>query len=417
MLPTDVFANFSPQNPSAYLLFEGVSEGKGQLCATIHKADGTEIGEGPGVYLDIKNIKKMYQRYDGSGKNQWAPVAFDQDPSEQENAIVFVHGWRMSPDAASNFAETFYKRLWQRGFKGRFAAFRWDTHWSDQYGWVPYAGEAIDAYLAQYNDSEHNAWLAGSSLASFINNSLPAGYSKNVAAHSMGNIVTGAALLAGADIQNFALMQAAGPAECYDESASIKQTTQYDHNAGLLSFTMWDNFTPDDDPDPAVKAVAYRGRLKDVSSNLINFYLPQDQATSFAWEINNDQTKPENGFGPSLVGPFHYWRVNQNGTKIFKYHYTYLPQTEVIDYYLTDPSQAYEAMSYACRTWGKAVGAWGATDGSINLPDSIDLSNPTFTGSSGFNTEHSAEFERRIQQLKPFYNTLINSLDVGTPNP
>ncbi len=91
----------------------------------------------------------MYQRYDGSGEDQWGPVAFESDPSEQPNAIVFVHGWQMAPETAGNFAETFYKRLWHRGLKGRFAAFRWDTHWSDKYGWLPYAGQAIDSYLAE----------------------------------------------------------------------------------------------------------------------------------------------------------------------------------------------------------------------------------------------------------------------------
>ena len=111
-----------------------------------------------------------------------------------------------------------YKRLWHRGYKGRFGAFHWNTHWSDDYGWVPYAGNAIDSYLAKYNDSEYNAWLAGTSLASFIN-SLPSGYLRNVAAHSMGNIVRWlGAPRRGGSIQNYALMHAAVPAACYEEN-------------------------------------------------------------------------------------------------------------------------------------------------------------------------------------------------------
>jgi hypothetical protein len=80
-------------------------------------------------------------------------------------------------------------------------------------------------------------------------------------------------------------MQAAVPAACYDDDeARIKQTTRYNH----LAFTIWDNLTPDDDDDPSVRAVAYRGRLSNVSGNLVSFFLPADYATSLAWEINND---------------------------------------------------------------------------------------------------------------------------------
>jgi hypothetical protein len=412
LLPQSFWTGLNAGRTTKCLLFEARAEGKGELIMTINKPDGTQVGEGPSVWLDLKNIKTMYQRFDGSGKNQWAPVAFEADRAEQPNAIVFVHGWRMSPEGASNFAETFYKRIWQRGFKGRFAAFRWDTHWTDNSAWLPHLHGPIDAYLSKYNDSEHIAWLAGSSLASFINN-LPSNYSKNLAAHSMGNIVVGSALLAGAQIHNYALMQAAVPAACYDkDEARIKQTQQYDHTVfeftGFeLSFTMWDNLTPDDDPDPSVRAVAYRGRLKEVPGNLISFYLPQDYATSYAWEINNDQTKPPNGRSP-LVANFRYNRDDPEGTKLYKY-YT-VGMLELVDHYVTDP---FEGMPYACRTWGKAVGAEARTQGSIDA--SIDLSSPSYNlpgENSGFGDEHSGQFNFRMQQLRPFYDELLRNFGI-----
>ena len=70
-------------------------------------------------------------------------------------------------------------------------------------------------------------------------------------------------------------------------------------------------------------------------------------------------------------------------------------------------------MAFACRTWGKAAGAWGATAGSIN--NSLNLSNPAFDlpgEESGFGDEHSAEFDFRIQQLVDFYNSLLDELEV-----
>ena len=75
----------------------------------INKSDGVEIGRGPSVWLDLNNIKKLYQRYDGSGKQQWKESPFIADPNEEGHVIVFVHGWRMSPATASSFAETFTK--------------------------------------------------------------------------------------------------------------------------------------------------------------------------------------------------------------------------------------------------------------------------------------------------------------------
>jgi hypothetical protein len=329
---TDRNAMFLPQDfwtgnnagSKKCLLFEAGAEGKGKLVMTINKSNGTQVGEGPSVWLDLKNIKKMYQRVDSASGHPWENIPFEPDPHEDtRNSIVFVHGWRMSPEGASNFAETFCKRLWHRGFKGRFAAFHWDTWWHDGASeWLPFGGGAIDAYLAHYNDSEYTAWHAVSVLKNFVN-----GLSfenKNLAAHSMGNIVTGEALRQGMAVTNYALMQAAVPAACYDEDEErIRQTTQYVHHAGPLFFTIWDSPTPDNDADSTTRNLAYRGTLKNVGGNLINFYLPQDYATSFAWEINNDQTKPPMYQGEtanaSLCFNFEYNPNGQPAKKLWKF--------------------------------------------------------------------------------------------------
>jgi hypothetical protein len=62
MLPTSVLASLTEQRPTTHFLFEGVSEGKGQLVVTIHNSDGKETAEGPGVWLDLKDVKEMYLR-------------------------------------------------------------------------------------------------------------------------------------------------------------------------------------------------------------------------------------------------------------------------------------------------------------------------------------------------------------------
>jgi len=401
------WSNLSEQNPNRYLLFEGCTEGKGQLAITLHKPDGTEIGEGPGVWLELMDIKKMYVRSDG---NQFVDAPWD----ETDDTVIFVHGWRMSPAGRSQFAETFYKRLWHRGFKGRFAAFQWNTHHSNSWQWVPFIGGGIDAYLSKYNDSEQIAWESAEALKTFVNG-LP-GESKHVAAHSMGNIVTSEAIRLGMNVNNYALMQAAVPSAAYDEHERTKHTTTYNH----FIFTMWDKETPDDDSDPATRALAYCGRFKDIgsSTNLVSFFLPLDYATFMPWEVNNDQGKPEGG---SLAGKYRYIRNNPSGEKLYKYRDEVVVDGEdvhtyqVVDYYLTD--KPYEALAHASSTWGKALGAQNVAQGAIDPSRSVALNTPAFQlsdqpPSQGFFDQHSGQFNARIQELKSFYDRLLDEFVV-----
>jgi hypothetical protein len=416
MLPSSFWSDVDDNTPK-HLIFEGVSKGKGKLTLVFFDSNGNKIGEGGAVYMDIRNIKTMYQHKTLGGQEAWASggTDFSQDPAETSQAIVFVHGWRMSPDESVSYSETMYKRLWWRGFKGRFVAIRWDTYYdSTDFGWVPYGGQAINAYLAKYNDSEHNAWLTGKSLANYVNGSaIPSGYSRNIVAHSMGNVVVGDALQQGMNINNYALLHAAIPAACYDTSTSLPPSPTTTTAGVLGTVHLWDVSTPDDDPDSATQNLAYRGRLAHVSGNLTSFYLPQDYATSYAWEVNNVLAKPPvYPFGPDsedgfLVTDFEYIRGATSGHKLYKGD----AGLSVVYYYLTDRD---EADSYACRTWAKAVGAEGNTAGAIT--GKVDLSSTTFGSPNGFGVEHSAEFNRNIQQLKAFYSQLLESLQIQ-PNP
>ncbi len=196
---SDYWSGLTADSPKKCLLFEGAGEGSGELAIVFLDQNGNQIGEGGTVWLDLKNIKKMYQRFDISGQNQWPATTFEAPPNENNYDIVFIHGWNTSPDDASTAAETMFKRVWWRGYTGRFAAVRWNTYWSSSFNDVPLVGQALGAYLARYNDSEHNAWLAGEALKNVIA-SIPPGYARNLIAHSMGNVVAGGTLRA--DVSN-----------------------------------------------------------------------------------------------------------------------------------------------------------------------------------------------------------------------
>jgi len=207
-------------------------------------------------------------------------------------------------------------------------------------------------------------------------------------------------------VNNYALMQPAVPAACYDDRVDLKQTTTYQHSLIGLNFTMWDQLSPDDDPDEATRTMSYRGALKDIgpNGNLILFFQPNDRATSYAWELNNDITKPA-GF---LAGHFRYERSNPSGEKLFKDY-----GGGLYDYFW---SSRRESMTFACRTWGKAAGADGRTQGAIAEGNRVNLSNAQYqlpeAQTSGFGDQHSGQFDSNIQSLKPFYDEFLRQFDI-----
>jgi hypothetical protein len=397
-LPSNSMSNSHGQ-PHPYLLFEAASEGKAKLTLVL-KLNGKEV-EGPGVWLDLVDIKKMYQRSEG---NQF--IAPPQG-TEVPETVCFVHGWRMSPEESTMFAETLFKRLWWKGFDGRFAYFRWNTFHSNSFGNLGEVGKALDAWLAKFNDSEHNAWLAGDELKSFVH-SLPYADNRNLIAHSMGNIVCGSALNDGLSVRRYALLNAAVPAACYDDSETIRETKPKTHSTFLGDFTCWNGEpSPDDDPDPSTRSLAYRGRLTEVSATLINFYLANDEATSEAWEVNNLITKPRGMLAPGSAmaetRPFDYDPNETTGRKLRKLRSKQAPADQgwywQTDYYIKDP---FESMPFACRSWSKAAGARPGIQGSIN--DEVDLQE------LNIDRKHSAEFNHPIQKLSGFYTALIDRL-------
>lgn len=390
----------SASQPSGNLLFEGSTVGKGQLVIVLYKADGTEIGEGPGVWIDLKNIKSMYERvkatadgaenfpfpYNFVGSNPvpsptmgWVsdPNGYPFEPALDEKPmyIVSVHGWNQTYERATMYAETMFKRLWHRGYKGRFTRFRWPT----------FTGPV------SYNDSEYRAWRCGVSLKQYLD-TLPSSYTANLVAHSMGNIVAGSALEKGASVANYALLNAAVPAICYDTSGNVFQ-------AG------WGYVTPNDDFDSATVALSYQGRLSNVSGNLINFFLPADSALGL-WELNNDS--PNGGRYPTVGARPHEW---PEGT-IDHAGYSYIrtrasgQKLRVIrmagERVLSGPE---EAMAFCVQAPSLTAGADGRTRGSIDdWKDMTDF---------GFGSVHSAEFLFTIQQTRDFYGALLLKFGVA----
>ena len=397
----------SQDNPKKCLLFEGAAGGKGELEVVFLDQNGDELGEGESVWLDLENIEKMYERakaepetidppYNTTGPADDPPtiaMTAVQDPNGNppdfsatswtttQQYIVFVHGWNQDYDRSTNYAETMCKRLWQRGYKGRFATFRWPTYWSNVN--LDPAG-AINAALARYNDSEYIAWKSGQALLQYVS-SLPGNYTIDIAAHSMGNTVVGSALQQGITIANYALLHAAVPAYCYDRNSLLE----------VIDFA-----TPDYDPDVATAALGYRGQLRNINGNLINFYDANDSALD-AWRTNNQRFRPQPPF-LHLAGSYFYHANNPPGEKLGLTFFA-----SVGRFVRTSA----EAMAYVDASRSLTVGAEGRTAGSINLAASVD-SDANF----GFGSDHGAEWNFGIQRAASFYDDLMTKFQL-LPNP
>ena len=240
IFPKEVFANLTDAQPKTYLLFEGCKKGAGQLQLVIYDKNGTKIGDGPGIYLDLKNIKEMYERWtvgdgpapglslsgSGGGGSPAGAAIISQDrlPAgagagrytsqsiELNEYILYVHGWNMQPWEKDAFAETAYKRLYWQGYKGRFGAFQWPTTYH----------KLAPAGLFDYDQGEYSSWLSATPLRNLLS-SLSITYRGEVymVAHSMGNVVAGEALRLAAQsgsqvVAAYVATQAAVPVHCYD---------------------------------------------------------------------------------------------------------------------------------------------------------------------------------------------------------
>ena len=379
VFPTSVWTNLSDTAPKTYFLFEGSSEGLGQLEIVFLQQDGvTKFGEGGSVWVDLRDIKEMYLRalaspqpaypYDSTTDQPPAPNItaqvdstggmFVADPNEDTTNptyIVFVHGFNQTYPQSTNFAETMFKRLWQRGYKGRFASFRWPTFGD---GTVPYGAAGT------YNDSEYVAWNSGTALMNFA--ATLGSYQIDVVAHSMGNVVASEAIKEGMAPSHYALLHAASSASCYSNGTSAFTVTN-------TSYTV-----PDNDTDSFTQSLGYTGSLGGISGGIVNFYDQDDTTITTWWNSNNQYFKPQSLL-LGLTGIYDYSPSAPSGHKLTLTTGVLIDTTRLV----TSPS---EAKSYVDQSLTGAVGCNTAVAGSI----------PAVVSENVFGDSHSYEWTDSI---------------------
>ena len=285
ILPAHFWQGLSKGNSAKYLILEAAGEGKGQLILTFHKFDGSEIGEGGEVWLDLLNIKKMYVRAMGTPVNDidapWddnpnlvTSFVFDPNgnnfvapPDEEKTVIIYVHGIHapFAGETASylgniGVAETVFKRLWHVGYKGRFAFFKWPA--------LNPAGFFLNGTGFEFNQGEYRAWKYGKGLSEFAAG-MPSDYQRHVLAHSQGNALVAAAFRNyNLSAATWVITQGAIPIICYDD------------NTAHLVFSLYHSRSRCE--SRVIEAI-----LKDqIPAKVVNFFNSDDSVTGPVWEAN-----------------------------------------------------------------------------------------------------------------------------------
>jgi hypothetical protein len=401
VLPKTLFGGLSETKPNTYLLFEGVQVGKGQLKIVILKKENaayTKIGDGPGVWMDLKKIDDFYERWtvgDANGGNPSATAvlqkatfradgnldrynngfAYTANAPEEKNYILYVHGWNMQPWEKNRFAETAFKRLYWQGYKGRFGIFCWPT----TYSFDGVKSALIDG--TNYDRGEWAAWKSAVPLQNLLSD-LSSTYNGevNVVAHSMGNVVTGEALRllsAGGKtnvVKCYVASQAAVPAHTYDKSIQEKLPAEVPAKA-IIDF--FDGGSPE---TPNVYLDWFVGN-KSSAVKRVNFYNENDYALYHdVWEFNQ-YLKPDGIDKPDQPWDYAYTGSKDNGyaaleDKFVKYQYVIERAGRILSsravptaLTYTNTAQRYEIMAFNAEARCRALGAAAAPLPGFSLVD------------------------------------------------
>jgi hypothetical protein len=408
------FWNDLPTDRIEHFLFEGVSEGKGELVITLqgetagpYQVLGVEMS---GVWIHLSDIKKMYQHFtvatpdnmfmgeeninpltsavevNGVSKTDLDEFGFEED------YILFVHGWRMKAWERRYFAETAFKRLYWQGYKGRFGFFSWPTEWTSR----PWGTAITDT--ENYMRSDHKASLSGQGLAETMNNLMAAyGGQLSIFAHSMGNIVVSEGLRQGGQARTFVACQAASVARAYDATGPEYLTSNRIYDAlsgksyGVGNLAAW-MASLDQHPDvfanyPPTGDVYYKG-IRPNAIQIINHHNRLDDA--LAWWLAGQAKKPN--------GAYYYDSANDDW-----YNATWPDPASILLF----QEDTYEIFARAAEPdsvpLGASVVSGFATGGEISGNRNLQ----TLHGFQDGDEDHSAQFRSTIQRRWDYWNGLL----------
>lgn len=218
----------------------------------------------------------------------------------------------------------------------------------------------------------------------------------------MGNVICGAALREGMEVENYALCNAAMAAMAYDPSPALRNK----QNSTEPLSSIWLPSVPERSPDTHPSATVrdnfglenkfYEGLNLPV---MFSFGLPNDSALS-TWVANNLTFKPD--------GEHSYVYQETPIAPNISYNLLWAPPN-------ANPREVNsraEAFAYVTKSLTRAAGADLRTGGAIN--DFQDMDNwGAGANHSGFNSTHSAQWRWMNQSTHLFWENLFVELNLG----
>ena len=405
------------EQPNLYFLFEGVARGKGRLVLKLLK-NGQTLAEYPPLYLEIKDVKDMYERWtvgDVTEPNTSisSPIDYQIWPSnvatpdfepipdpttdEEKDYILLVHGWNTSPFDKTSTGNTAFKRLFWQGFHGRFGLFRWPTFYYTSHVPPPH----------HFDASEQRAWASSVGLLSLINhlNNGPFSGRIRLTGHSMGNVVASETLRRsqGGLVHTYVASQAAIPAHCYD--ATIPPMT-FPFGAGPTTPDVYGYFwqagatsQPHQWQGESRPSYMHPDYMGGKAGKYFNYFNNLDFALA-AWE-GDQQLKPDNSY-----------KYIDDGTPPATGFRRKMGSSVT---WLTFPADTYEIFAWAAESRSAALGATSARGIFAETNRSnVDLQGPPFN----YNFEpkfHSGQFSDSNAQRGIYWKRLLKNMELRKP--
>lgn len=382
-----------------HLIFEGITEGEGDIVLIFRPKDG-DVFEGPRIPIKLLPVAKMFEHWTAGrhgnpsnsvvGDREAVTAAinaipafaskttesgiFEQTGPEEDDIIVFVHGWRMEPWNQTSFGETSFKRLWHTGFKGRFFNFSWPTGYTPTH-WHGGPPEDSDNFA----DSEQIAYHVGAkplkNFLDYLDNRF--GGKINLFAHSMGGIVASTAFRGGAPIETYAACQTAMVGHAYDpqfEERPKGATRPIDWETP----DVYADYPPTDSP-----------HFESVTNRTFNFYNEDDYALE-GWEvIQNWKPNITEGYRCDAFNP-----ALNDGNFLYV---AYPP--------LTFPSDTYEIFAHCAEARSFALGTRSLNGAKGNF-DLQNFSDDAFDF-GGDPEDHSGQWNGTMMIRHEFWKILL----------
>jgi hypothetical protein len=228
------------------------------------------------LYLRASRVEDMYHRVNLRGGPAAVTAGAALPPSNGKHA-VFVHGFNVDAQKARAWNAEMFKRLWQSGSNARFHGVTWK-------------GDIGRINGLNFREDVVSAFAAAQHIRDYVVSSLSG--EKIVMAHSLGNMVVSSAIADhGMGVGKYFMLNAAVPAEAYDESSWHSDDSGLNpmmHNdwsgyAGRTWSARWHELFLNNPNDDRV-LLTWKNRFSAVPSSILyNVYSSGDEVL----ELNN----------------------------------------------------------------------------------------------------------------------------------